>query len=303
MSKQISLETIQAIYAMRKDSSKFAAELTVHVFACPNGSKSHFHFKVSSPLVENQEVFAKTELNLMAKTIQTRVSLVPKNYTFRRSLFGDNACTNEGATDAVTVAFLLESGVNKALFNLCIWLGSALAEWPRDEQTRITLKSVYSALMRNKILEGSDASTIKVSVRGQNPQQNGGLLSILNVFLDKLEDASSDKIMIVAFDDENPCAPALRAVYADYATKMLYKEVIPELFPKIKERVLLMLNIQTTHLAQATQQNTTTDSSQTTVSDDEVSQPRAATATSGVVDSSLPEVAPGANGQSTGVTA
>lgn len=297
MSKQIGDTLAQAILAMQKDLSKLAVELKVHVYPCPHGDDtSHAHFKVTSPFIAGSESPSRIEDAFSQRAYDQQFQPVYGNYTFRQSLTDGTKCTNEEMPDAATVEFLLQNGVTKALFDLNRELAGAFANWPTDLVTKQALAAGYSDIMRKKLERGTDTNpiTVRVISRGEEmlAKLQGSLPSFLAPIFGKSLLDQNGTIVLIAFDDANPCSPVVRQAYAAYATEILNKEIEPEIAPKIVERVQLALDTLATRLArqQAASENITT----------------APTATSGVVasDSTEQVVVPPENGNpSVGATA
>lgn len=298
MSKKIGDTLAQAILAMRKDPTKLAVELKVHVYPCPhNDDASHSHFKVTSPFIAGSESPTRIEDTLSQRAYDQQFQPVYGNYTFRQSLTDGTKCTNEETPDAATVEFLLQNGVTKALFDLNRVLAEAFADWPKDLVTKQVLAAGYSDIMRKKLERGTDTNPIVVHVIGRVDEARERLQSLLPSFLGPIFGKSellnqNGAIVITAFDDANPCSPVVRQAYAAYATEILNKEIEPEIAPLIVERVQLALDTLATRLArqQTASENVTT----------------APTATSGVVagDSTEQVVVPTENGSpSIGATA
>ncbi|OGL70166.1 hypothetical protein A3C09_04510 [Candidatus Uhrbacteria bacterium RIFCSPHIGHO2_02_FULL_47_44] len=255
MSKKIGAELAAAILAMFKDPSKLAVELKVHIFPCPHGDeKSHSHFKVTSPFVGENAPSPKLESDLMIQASMQPFTPVNGNYIFRQSLLEGTKCTNAEGADEATVEFLLQNGVTKALFDLSCFLNEALAEWPTEVVTEHALARAYSENLRRKVWHGSDTNPIDVEVIGAVEDAHQATLIKLNSVLSGLfgrppRPPQNDKIVLVAFSDNNPCAPVVRKVYAAYATEILNTKIEPEIAPKIVERVQLALDTLATRLA------------------------------------------------------
>lgn len=242
MSKKIGATLVQAILAMQKDSSNLAVELKVHVYPCPHGNDTgRAHFRVTSPLIADSESPNSIEDALSQRAYDLKFQPAYGNYIFRQSLMDGTKCTNEQAPDAATVEFLLQNGVTKALFNLNRVFADALAHWPNDLVTKKALAAGYSDLMRRKLERGTDANPIMVRVIGRELEALARLQNNLPLFLASIFGKSpldqNSTVVLVAFDDANPCSPVVRQAFAAYATEILNKEIEPEIAPKIVERV------------------------------------------------------------------
>lgn len=254
MSKKISEMLTRTILAMQKDPSKLAVELKVHIYACPTGrDTSRAHFKLTSPLIQDSMSPTRIEDEFIHRAHDQKFQPAYGNYTFRQSLADGTKCTNEEASDAATMEFLLKNGVTKALFNLSRVFAEALAKWPTDLVTKQALASGYSDIMRRKLERGTDTNPIMVRVIGRELEalaklQNSLPLFFVSIF-GKLPLDQNSTIVLVAFDDANPCSPVVREAYAAYTTEILQNEIEPEIGPKIVERVQLALDTLATRLA------------------------------------------------------
>lgn len=292
---------LKSLLAMRKDQNLLASELTVQVTAHGN----HFHFKTSSPFVD-QHSFDEVDQLLMLGAIGKEIKCVAGDYTFRQTLVDGTKCTNTDTPDATTVEFLLQSIMTRILNDIIVHLRAAFAEWPKDTASKTSLEATYSEMMRVKCVQGSDATPIDVRVTAPK----GGLLEDLNDAFQEMFTGSPkptcDVITLAAFSRGNICANAVRAAFAEYAKTMLYAEVIPQILPLVKSRLLRMIETQEAHLVEYQQAATTTDPTQTEVVGEESLTPRAPAATSGVVGDASPDATTpsnGTTGQSTGAPA
>lgn len=270
MSKKIGSQLVQAILAMQKDPSKRTAELSVHVWLHDKDEKtgqpigSHFHCDLSSPLVQNQKIFDHANLEASVAASKLEQPLVHGRYTVMVDANADVFVTSapEGATNAMMDFLVRRTGA--VLFQLSNSLEDAFSEWPSELATRHALLAGYSNVMRRKLERGTDTNPIQVIVIGHKEEKRSLLQDILPSFLAPIfgenEFMNGNNVVLTAFDDKNPCSPAVRQAYAAHATQILNDEIEPEIAPKIVERVQLAIDTLTTRLAkrQATKLNDAT---------------------------------------------
>lgn len=338
MSNKIGSQLVQAILAMQKDPSKLAVELSVHVFMHDKNEKTggslkpHLHCDISSPLVENKDVFRDASWSTVDAVSNLKQPLVYGRYVLSVGVNRTILLTSapEGATDEMKDFMIRRTG--SVLLQLANSLEDALAEWPSELKTEHMLAAGYSDIMRKKLERGTNTDPIKVVVVGKAEHvirtlENGlPIPSFLRDMIGMPKSAQPNQngeIRITAFSDANPCSPAVRQAYAAYAQEMLDNKIESMLAPKIVERVRLVLDTLATRLAkrqvvklnEATMNPTQTavgtgDGIGTEVGDDATKTTNVPEALSGgigrgssEVSFNPPPVGHDTNGQSTGVPA
>jgi len=269
---------LPSIYEMFKDLSKLAVEISLHVFPCPHGVP-HMHLNVSSPFVENRAWLNDVIKRIEQQGLHLADALVAGNYTIRQSLTdGTKVVVAPDNADESMKALLLQN-FTVVLHDLVTALREMFAQWPEETRTLIALKSSYAQVMRQKIERSSDTREIQVKVIGPHEYEMQHFM--LSALFGLITPPNKSHIELVAFQDNNPCAPTVRKAFALYATELLRTQVEPELFPLIHERMLKFLNAHAARLGMPHVQAVTTTTENPT---DSAIGTKVPVATSGVVD-------------------